>query len=360
MRFAPYAGPSKAELDRVKRVLFPADEEEEEEEKEEVNASNDSGSSAPPEKKIMSAGGKIKSRRKTEGTGGIAMQNVFQLDPNVEVFNAQSTVKARRAKRYLSSSYSSALPTVKEDACSRESGAESQGQDDDAHLDPPCTKSVAASSNDGISEADALSGVSPARRRFDPPFKTPPSSSSTPTSNDVVTQGEKTPPYKTPPRSPTTSTPGDKEKVDREMEEEKNPDSLASMRERCPEEKSSSSPSQEIATTTPSGKRKLFTNTKVPVDQLPSPTKKAPRSKFPKMQLKMRPVNSKSPPPKKKEKPDTAKDRAAKYRVANRGKILQEMEKHKSDIGSLLERRKQRKNQQDSQDGPSPERAEKS
>ena len=214
MRFAPYAGPSKAELDRVKRVLFPADEEEEEEdkEKEEFKASNDSESSAPPEKKIMSARGKIKSRQRKEGTGGIAIQHVFQLDPNVEVFNPQSTVKARRVKRYLSSSYSSTLPTVKEDACSHESGAESQGQDDDAHLDPPSTKSVAASCNDGISEADALSGVSPDRRRYDPPFKTPPSSSSTPTSNDAVTQGEKTPPYKTPPRSPITSTPGDREK----------------------------------------------------------------------------------------------------------------------------------------------------
>jgi len=370
MRFAPHPAPSKAELDRVRRVLFPADEtdSDSEEEKEEKEHQHVTHSPAKPEREIMSANDKSKSRKKKE-VGGIKIKNVFQLDPNVEVFNRQST---RRAKRCLSLSKSSAPVAAaarsdEELARSLESSSGSKTVDgDDA---TPSSKGTASSSNDGASDTAALSGASPSRRRFEPPFKTPPSASassswiaSKSSSNEAMTQSEKTPPFKTPPRSPT---PGDKDKVEGEVHDsneadqnEKSPDDSASSRGKCREGDTSPSSPKEATAATPSGKRKLFTNAKVPVDQLPSPTKKPPRSKLPKVQLKMRPANSKTPTPKKKEKPNTAKDRAEAYRVANRGKILRDMEKHKSDIGSLLERRKQKKNLQESQDNPSPERAE--
>merc|ERR1712126_475261 len=143
----------------------------------------------------MSADDKSKSRKKKD-VGGIKIKNVFQLDPNVEVFNRQST---RRAKRCLFLSKSSApVGTVassdEELARSLESssGSGSKAVDGD---DATPSKSTASSSNDGASDPAALSGASPSRRRFEPPFKTPPSASassswiaSTLTSNEAMTQ----------------------------------------------------------------------------------------------------------------------------------------------------------------------------
>ena len=66
---------------------------------------------------------------------------------------------------------------------------------------------------------------------------------------------------------------------------------------------------------------------------------------------------AKGPAP-KRAKRETAKDRAEAYRVSNREEILRDMEKHKSTIDDLLEKRRQKRNMRQSQENQSPDRDE--
>jgi len=356
MRFAPYPAPSKAELDRVKRVLFPAEEStsqnkeeefhslpltgegEEEGEKEEADEIYESVEEDVGDNMSKDDDGDM---RKPKTKGKSKMESVFRLDPNVEVFNKQTKPK-RRGR-------SASVPD--EVSICDAAAADTPGND---------AASAVTAASTTPKRASRLH-VSPSPRRFEPPFKTPPSASigargksSSPmsASQGGESKGERTPSYKTPPKSPEgvngnersppkASSKGDSAESQKEIAE--SPASSGAKR-------SQSSDASPAGPPTSTGKRKLYSNKNVPLEELPSPKKKPPRTKLPKVQLKMRPLNAapKEDAP-KKEKRETAKTRAEAYRVKHRNKILSDMEKQKSVIGDLLERRRQKRSLQESQ-----------
>ena len=196
MRYAPNPAPSKAELDRVKRVLFPTNDDskeekegefhslpltgEEEKDGDEAFESITEEEEEEEEKENMSLNDKeSKTRRKRKGAPeGLRVESIFRLDPNVEVFRETKPVKSKRT-----------LSARK------------------------------ASTSDDVSSSRGASPAafgSPSPRRFEPPFKTPPSTSasaqlfksmSCTSTQEKNRYGEKTPPFKTPPRSPLLSPP---------------------------------------------------------------------------------------------------------------------------------------------------------
>jgi len=329
MRFAPPAGPSQLELDRVKRVLFPVDDNDEDDDEDEeyhsLPLTGEGTKSQIPveeeEEEEEMSGVKKRLKLSKSGAGDVRIDSVFKLDPNIEIFRGKTPPSLAIARADATADSTSAVADA------------------------------VFATVDVTSAAAVASGVSPSpsRRRFDPPFKTPPATAigaqlAGPASFSparAALQVEETPPFKTPPKSPPAPPSG-------------------------------------------KGKRRLFTNKSELVEELPSPRKKDNGSSQlsewflaePASKLKLLPTaeerrlssSSKSgeaEPTKgrtakataklkaakpKKEKRETAKDRAEAYRVSHREKILRDMEKHKREMEQLLEKRRQRRSLQ-----PSPE-----
>ena len=190
MRFAPPAGPSQLELDRVKRVLFPVDDNDEDDDEDEeyhsLPLTGEGTKSQIPveeeEEEEEMSGVKKRLKLSKSGAGDVRIDSVFKLDPNIEIFRGKTPPSLAIARA-------------------------------DATADSTSAVADAVSATVDVTSAAAVaSGVSPSpsRRRFDPPFKTPPATAigaqlAGPASFSparAALQVEETPPFKTPPKSP--------------------------------------------------------------------------------------------------------------------------------------------------------------
>ena len=191
MRFAPPAGPSQLELDRVKRVLFPADENEEEEEYHSLPLTGEGTklSQIPVEEEEVEeekmSGVKKRLKMSKLDAGDIRIDSVFRLDPNIEMFRGKTPPSLAIAR------------------------ADATGAAADSTSATADSTSAAADVTSATAVASCVS-PSPSRRRFDPPFKTPPTTSTGAQFTDPASSSpasaafevEQTPPFKTPPKSP--------------------------------------------------------------------------------------------------------------------------------------------------------------